>query len=418
MRELREKINGSDAKEASEKMRAYLENKQRKKDEAMARKFGRLPLKRSEVGSGATGVEAAAAAAVAAGFRNPSPASSALAAGLGLLPPTIRGGQLQQSPQRQNGGMGGRQLGGGASSARRGGGGRGAGGGGRGGAGGGRGGRGGAGRVGGGGLTELPSLASGGGGGGGSGGGYRSPSWDVVVRDSPVSGGGGGMRSPRGSMSSPRGHGSPPSNASLHRSRGGGGGGGGGGGLSFANMAADYEHIALRAVQRREEVVAVLLESAVAMMDGEGTGGGAARGGGGIRSLPGARAAVARDMPATWEMCRKATVEAVEAIVAWRRNNGSSAAPFVWNGEDYLSRVGADLYFLRNVPGAMDAIGFAPGEPLDPFFHPAGGRGSEAGAVIRIHSLLVYSPLDCPSTGIEEALNWRCIYAARVTVFS
>ena len=145
--------------------------------------------------------------------------------------------------------------------------------------------------------------------------------------------------------------------------RGDGGRGASGSGYGqHNNMMDDPEHVALRAVLKREEVVGELYESAAAMTD----------------PLPGARAAAARDMPEVWEAASTATMDVVEAVVAWRRHTGS-AAPFVWNGEDYLSRIGADLYFLKNVPGAMDAIGFAPGEPLDPFFHAGGGGGRGGG---------------------------------------
>ena len=96
------------------------------------------------------------------------------------------------------------------------------------------------------------------------------------------------------------------------------------------NMTADYERMALHAVRRREETVAGLYRVASAMVDADGSGEERQR----QRrrgwwwwwrrrhcSLPGlgARAAAAaRDLPETWEMCRRVTVEVVEAIVACR----------------------------------------------------------------------------------------------------
>ena len=76
---------------------------------------------------------------------------------------------------------------------------------------------------------------------------------------------------------------------------------------------------------------------------------------------------VPQGLPDLLDLCRIATVEAVEAVVAWREAQ-AAPIPFVWNGINYLLKVPSDLDFLDRLRPLNMWLGF--GVARNPFVVP------------------------------------------------
>lgn len=64
------------------------------------------------------------------------------------------------------------------------------------------------------------------------------------------------------------------------------------------------------------------------------------------------------------DLVRVATLEAVEAVVTWRKKaqkrsgGGQDAAPYLWNGVNYLLKIPSDLEFLGKHAALTQWLGF------------------------------------------------------------
>eukprot|EP00854_Cymbomonas_tetramitiformis_P011301 gene11301-13353_t len=126
-----------------------------------------------------------------------------------------------------------------------------------------------------------------------------------------------------------------------------------------SGRVSELELLALRGIRMREELLhkaAMCVAKLRAQVPPE------------LDALPTTQQNWQQDLPFLWAALQERTLEVVETIMSWQTASETRRQGFLWKGEDYLVKIGADLSFLDANPHAAQFLGGQATQ--DPFLVP------------------------------------------------